>query len=68
MQVDLRKAFIFGTALWAVALVVCLCFWRFAHLPWFRTSSAICAFGVLLGLAMLVWEHFDRSDYRRLGK
>ena len=25
MQVDLRKAFILGTVLWTIALVVCIC-------------------------------------------
>ena len=59
MQVDLRKAFILGTVLWTIALIVCICF---------RTSTVICAFGVVIGLLLLVWEFFDRSDYRRLGK
>ena len=43
VRVDLRKVFTFGTALWAIALVICM-------------------------MLMLVWEHFDRWDYRRLGE
>jgi hypothetical protein len=38
------------------------------HNLWFRTSTVICASGVVIGLLLLVWEFFDRSDYRRLGK
>ena len=68
MQVDLRKAFILGTVLWTIALVVCICCWQFGHNLWFRTSTVICASGVVIGLLLLVWEFFDRSDYRRLGK
>ena len=68
VQVDLRKAFILGTALWAVALVICGCCWFFAHIAWFKLATFICACGVAIGFAMLIWEHFDRSDYRRLGQ
>ena len=39
MQVDLRKAFILGTVLWTIALVVCICCWQFGHNLWFRTSA-----------------------------
>ncbi|ATU20340.1 hypothetical protein [Bifidobacterium choerinum] len=68
VQVDLRKAFIFGTILWTVALVVCGCCWYFGHIRWFQMATFICAFGMLIGFALLIWEHFDRSDYRRLGQ
>ena len=27
----------------------------------------VCAAGLIIGVMMLVWEHFDRWDYRRLG-
>ena len=27
-----------------------------------------CAAGTVIGVLMLVWEHFDRWDYRRLGE
>ena len=54
--------------LWTIALVVCICCWQFGHNLWFRTSTVICASGVVIGLLLLVWEFFDRSDYRRLGK
>ena len=30
-------------------------------------SMFICSYGVLIGFALLVWEHFHRRDYRRLG-
>ncbi|WP_239646285.1 DUF2530 domain-containing protein [Bifidobacterium cuniculi] len=68
MQVDLRKAFLLGILLWSIALVGSLCLWLLGHIQWFERASIICGFGIVLGLAMLVWEHFDRWDYRRLGK
>lgn len=68
MQVDLRKAFLLGILLWSIALVSSLCLWLLGHIQWFERASIICGFGIVLGLAMLVWEHFDRWDYRRLGK
>lgn len=66
VRVDLRKVFAAGTALWAVALVVCLALQLFG----FDTSSplVISACGVIIGLLLLIWEHFDRWDYRRLGE
>ena len=67
VRVDLRKVFLIGTALWVVALIV------FGVLvavgvDGLKDALIICAFGVLFGMLMLVWEHFDRWDYRRLGQ
>lgn len=28
----------------------------------------MCVAGVIIGLLLLVWEYFDRWDYRRLGQ
>ena len=30
--------------------------------------QTMCAAGTVIGVLMLVWEHFDRWDYRRLGE
>ena len=66
VRVDLRKAFGIGTGLWAVALVIALILLAFNHstLP----LVIMCAAGVIIGVLLLIWEHFDRLDYRRLGQ
>ncbi|MBB2955109.1 putative membrane protein [Bifidobacterium commune] len=65
VQVDLRKTFLFITALWVVALLVSAVLLKCG----FHVINAIilCSSGVAIGLLMLTWEHFDRWDYRRLG-
>ncbi|WP_033495426.1 DUF2530 domain-containing protein [Bifidobacterium biavatii] len=65
VRVDLRKVFLFGTAMWAVALVVSAIL-LFAGVPALRVLI-VCAAGTVIGVMMLIWEHFDRWDYRRLG-
>ncbi|ABE96240.1 Conserved hypothetical membrane spanning protein [Bifidobacterium breve UCC2003] len=62
----MRKAFGMGTGLWAVALVIALILLAFNHstLP----LVIMCAAGVIIGVLLLIWEHFDRWDYRRLGQ
>lgn len=66
VRVDLRIVFGVGTGLWAVALIVCLVleFVGMHTMP----GIAMSACGVIIGLLMLIWEHFDRWDYRRLGE
>lgn len=65
VRVDLRKVFGIGTGLWAVALIVALILTSLGH----GTESLVilCASGVIIGLLLLIWEFFDRWDYRRLG-
>lgn len=67
VQVDLRKAFIIGICCWVVALIVSIVVFSTAHSEMSRQSMFICSYGVLIGFALLVWEHFHRRDYRRLG-
>ncbi|MEE1295390.1 MAG: DUF2530 domain-containing protein [Bifidobacterium sp.] len=67
MQVDLRKVFGIGTVLWTLALIGSVCMWQLARVAWFQEATVISAFGVAIGVILLVWEHFDRADYRRLG-
>ena len=66
VRVDLRKVFTFGTALWAIELSVCtelLAFGIYAE-----RAQTVCEACTVIGVLMLVWEHFDRWDYRRLGE
>ncbi|OZG50236.1 DUF2530 domain-containing protein [Bombiscardovia coagulans] len=64
VQVDLRLIFWAGTGLWALALII------LAALTVFGVNTVkpmiVCASGVVIGLLMLVWEHCNRRDYRRL--
>ena len=66
VRVDLRKVFMFGTALWAIALVVCIVLIAFGINA--ERAQTVCEAGTVIGVLMLVWEHFDRWDYRRLGE
>ena len=66
VQGDLRKAFIIGICCWVVALIVSIVVFSTAHSEMSRQSMFICSYGVLIGFALLVWEHFHRRDYRRL--
>ena len=67
VRVDLRKVFTFGTALVGHRTDrlhrYCL---RSASTP--SDAQTVCAAGTVIGVLMLVWEHFDRWDYRRLGE
>ena len=65
VKVDLRKVFLVGTCLWILALIVCILL-SSANIISDR-SVLVSASGVLIGIALLIWEHFDRWNYRRLG-
>lgn len=65
VQVDLRKVFIMGTVLWALALIVCSIMLACGK-PMLQNVQ-ICASGTIVGICLLIWEFFDRWDYRRLG-
>lgn len=66
VRVDLRKVFGIGTALWGVALIVCLVLMAFGF-AWAERVMVMCAAGVIIGVLMLIWEYYERWDYRRLG-
>ena len=66
VRVDLRKVFLIGTALWTAALIICAMLLAL-HVLVLR-ELVVCAAGVFIGIVLLIWEHFDRWDYRRLGK
>lgn len=65
VRVDLRKAFTIGTILWILACMVCIVLQALGIVP--LEATVVCVIGVVIGIMMLVWEHFDRWDYRRLG-
>ncbi len=66
VRVDLRIVFSLGTGLWAIALIVSIVL----NMMGFKMTEIciVCICGVATGLILLVWEHFDRWDYRRLGQ
>lgn len=65
VRVDLRKTFAIGTVLWVVALVISLIVLACGVND--MAIVVICICGIVIGLLLLVWEYFDRWDYRRLG-
>ena len=66
VRVDLRKVFAIGTGLWIVALIVVLIQLAVRYRQ--KPMQSRCVAGVIMGLLLLVWEYFDRWDYRRLGQ
>lgn len=68
MQVDLRKTFMLGIVLWVIALIVCIVLNHANPTPTLHSYIIICCFGIAIGVVLLIWEFFDRTDYRRLGR
>ena len=50
----MRRVFLVGIAIWAVALVVCLVLWRMEILG--TTPVWSCVAGLALGVIGLVWQ------------
>ncbi|MEK0306256.1 DUF2530 domain-containing protein [Bifidobacterium favimelis] len=66
VQVDLRKVFVTGTVLWVLALIV---FGLLKYLGYCTVKPLIVSIsGVCIGLILLIWEYFNRWDYRRLAR
>lgn len=66
VRVDLRRVFLAGLALWGIALIVCLVL--MAAGVNIHHALGVVVSGIIVGMVMLVWEHFDRDNYRRLGE
>lgn len=66
VRVDLQKAFLAVTTVWVAALVVVTILLTL-HLCGVR-PLIVCVSGTVIGILMLIWEHFHRWDYRRLGR
>lgn len=66
VRVDLRKVFLIVTALWLIATLVC-CVLMVLGISAARVL-VICVAGDVVGVLLLLWERFDRWDYRRLGE
>ncbi|MFT8592971.1 MAG: DUF2530 domain-containing protein [Bifidobacterium sp.] len=66
VQVDLRKIFIIGTIAWFVALLF------FAALEFCgidaKAAIGVSASGLVVGVVLLIWEFFNRWNYRRLAE
>lgn len=66
LRVDLRKVFAIGTLAWFIATVIAIIIAFLHFTTWFPVL--VCASGTIIGMLLLIWEHFDRWDYRRLGE
>ena len=63
VPVDLRRVFLAGTALWVLALVVCLVL-EAADVAT-GANPAVCVTGITLGGLALAWEHRQRVRVAR---
>ena len=66
VRVDLGKIFLVGTCLWIVAVIVSIALYSLRIVP--EDAVLVSAAGVIIGILLLIWEHFDRWNYRRLGE
>ncbi len=66
VQVDLRRIFLLGTGAWILALAVV----GILALTGMTVTKPliVCLSGVGVGILLLIWEHFNRWDYRRLAQ
>ena len=66
MQVDLRRIFLLGTGFWIVALVLV----GILALTGMTVTKPliVCLSGVGVGILLMIWEYFNRWDYRRLAQ
>ncbi|MBT1167215.1 DUF2530 domain-containing protein [Bifidobacterium simiarum] len=63
-QVDLHKVFFIGTAIWLLLGIICLALVIAGrHMV---SALVVCIAGMIIGILLLVWEHFNRWNYRRL--
>lgn len=65
IRVDLRTIFLIGIGLWIIALVITFTLHRTIGISMIHPQ--ICVAGVIQGVLMLIWEYFDRTNYRLLG-
>lgn len=65
-QVDLHRVFFIGTLLWLIATVISLVAIMTGDNDMVN-GLVISVAGMIIGVLMLIWEHFYRWYYRRLG-
>lgn len=69
-RVDLRIIFIWGLSIWIVVFAIISIIIFGFHIRtnfliiWFYT----CIFGIGLGVLLLIWEYFTRSEYMKLAE
>ena len=65
VKVDLRRVFMTGTILWALALIVStiLVFWADVL---DEQAIVVCLIGVGIGLVLLIWAYFHNRHEHRL--
>lgn len=63
-QVDLHRVFFIGTCVWLLGGIICLALVLLGRnaIP----ELIICLSGMIIGVLLLIWEHFNRWYYRRL--
>lgn len=66
VRVDLRKVFMFGTALWAIALVVCIVLIAFGIDA--ERAQTVCEAGTVIGVLCWFGSISEPLGYPRLGE
>lgn len=67
-RVDLRKIFLAGEAIWFVMLILALILRLSSQTRLNTLTLFTCAFGLVLGPFMLLWEKRTRSHYMKLAE
>lgn len=67
-RVDLRKIFLAGEAIWLVMLILALVLRLSSQTRLNTLTLFTCAFGLVLGPFMLLWEKRTRSHYMKLAE
>ncbi|MCI1936015.1 MAG: DUF2530 domain-containing protein [Bifidobacteriaceae bacterium] len=65
-NVDLKKTFIIGTIIWAVALAVIAVLLFVFNMQVVILPFLTCILGVVIGVCLLIWEKWYRPEYRKL--
>lgn len=66
--VDLRIAFLGGTITWIIALIATGIMLFVFHIEQARLPFLTCILGIVVGIGLLLWEHWYRPEYMLLSK
>lgn len=67
-KVDLRKTFVIGTILWIIALAVVAVLLFVFDMQVATLPFLTCILGIVIGVCLLIWEHWYRPEYTKLAE
>lgn len=65
-KVDLHLVFLIGTTIWIIVSLIVFLIRKEAGHRMTTITLLTCAFGVIIGLVLLIWESINRSHYTKL--